>query len=340
MKKIICEICSGSDFLKDNGIFTCQSCGCKYSAAEIRNMLTDDGEEEAYSQDIYEDPEEEEEEEEEKDIPMHTPYSPNKLTVTVVKTGHETYTAASVTSLSALFGEPKPVFIEGPDVVGHIGVELSIRFISGKVVKYVAVYLEPFNAVGDIVRCTVDGHSEHKLTVTGPFLPGQSWEGYGEGMWYNNTIVNARINKVHVVYMDETEEMYDGREFYNFAPPPQAAPPMQNPSSDQSVPPSPHLIPLTVRRHQDALTTKTNKLNRLTCILNTGETFELGLSAANQTYTLYLKPGTYSISFDFWGQSLAPAKNRRTPDFVLDRPTLIDLVVDSVLGGFKTEIYR
>ncbi len=331
MKKIVCEICESNDFLKDNGIFICQGCGCKYSAAEIRNMLVDGDDGKSPSQSLNEEPLQDEEEEE-IEIPMHTPYSPNKLTVSVIKTGHETYTAASVASLSAFFGEPKPVFVEGPDSVGHIGVEISVRFISGKVVKYVGVYLEPFNAVGDIVCCTVDGESERRLEITGPFLPGQSWEGYGEGMWYNNTIVNARINRVHVVYMDETEEMYDGREFYNFTPPPQAAP------VSPEAPPQP-LIPLTVRRHQDALTTKTNKLNRLTCVLSTGETFELGLSAANQSYTLYLRPGTYSIALNFWGQSLVPQKNRRTPDFILDRPTLIDLTVDPVMGGFKTDIY-
>ena len=39
MKRVICEVCRGSDILKDNGVFVCQSCGCKYTLEEVRNML-------------------------------------------------------------------------------------------------------------------------------------------------------------------------------------------------------------------------------------------------------------------------------------------------------------
>ena len=41
MKKIICEICGSSDMMKQEGVFVCQSCGCKYSAEEIRKMLSE-----------------------------------------------------------------------------------------------------------------------------------------------------------------------------------------------------------------------------------------------------------------------------------------------------------
>lgn len=39
MKKIVCEICEGNDFIKENGVFICQGCGCKYSAEEVKSML-------------------------------------------------------------------------------------------------------------------------------------------------------------------------------------------------------------------------------------------------------------------------------------------------------------
>lgn len=42
MKRVFCEVCGGSDILKDNGVFICQSCGCKYSLEEVRKMLTED----------------------------------------------------------------------------------------------------------------------------------------------------------------------------------------------------------------------------------------------------------------------------------------------------------
>ena len=36
MKKMICEVCGESDFLKENGVFVCQTCGMKYSLAESK----------------------------------------------------------------------------------------------------------------------------------------------------------------------------------------------------------------------------------------------------------------------------------------------------------------
>ena len=42
MKRINCEVCGSGEMLKDNGVFVCQSCGCKYSLEEVRKMLIDD----------------------------------------------------------------------------------------------------------------------------------------------------------------------------------------------------------------------------------------------------------------------------------------------------------
>ena len=41
MKKIVCDLCGESDFLKVNGLFECQVCGAKYTIAEARNMFVD-----------------------------------------------------------------------------------------------------------------------------------------------------------------------------------------------------------------------------------------------------------------------------------------------------------
>lgn len=39
MKRLTCEICGSTDLVKDNGVFVCQSCGCKYSVEEARKMM-------------------------------------------------------------------------------------------------------------------------------------------------------------------------------------------------------------------------------------------------------------------------------------------------------------
>ena len=39
MKKLTCEMCGSSDLIKQDGVFVCQSCGCKYSVEEARKMM-------------------------------------------------------------------------------------------------------------------------------------------------------------------------------------------------------------------------------------------------------------------------------------------------------------
>lgn len=47
MKQLICEMCGGTDLVKEGGVFVCQTCGCKYSVEEARKLMSDDGPEEA-----------------------------------------------------------------------------------------------------------------------------------------------------------------------------------------------------------------------------------------------------------------------------------------------------
>lgn len=65
--------------------------------------------------------------------------------------------------------------------------------------------------------CTVGDYSEYGIEITGPMNVGDVWEGYSDGMWYNNTIVGAIIRRVHVIYIDGTEELYDSSEFYGMS---------------------------------------------------------------------------------------------------------------------------
>lgn len=42
MKTLTCEMCGGTDLIKDGGAFVCQTCGCKYSIEEARKMMTEE----------------------------------------------------------------------------------------------------------------------------------------------------------------------------------------------------------------------------------------------------------------------------------------------------------
>ncbi len=145
----------------------------------------------------------------ESQLTYHTSNSPNKISVTVLKVGHETYQSLP------LAGVPVKVFANGPDEVGHIGTQFRLKNIAGQTLKYVTVYLTPYNSVGDPVNCTVKGHSTYGINITGPISVGQKWEGYASDMWYNNTIVSAKIDHVDVTYNDDKIERYTVSELSN-----------------------------------------------------------------------------------------------------------------------------
>ena len=39
MKQLTCEMCGGTDLIKDGGVFVCQTCGCKYSIEDAKKMM-------------------------------------------------------------------------------------------------------------------------------------------------------------------------------------------------------------------------------------------------------------------------------------------------------------
>lgn len=41
MKALVCEMCNSQDLVKQDGMFVCQHCGCKYSVEEARKMMID-----------------------------------------------------------------------------------------------------------------------------------------------------------------------------------------------------------------------------------------------------------------------------------------------------------
>lgn len=316
MRKIVCEICESTDFIKDDGLFVCRGCGCKYSIEEAKKMMKEVGAEESHQNLACSN---EKSDNKGKEIPAHTSDSPNELSVTVIKVGHKEM------RLIPVVGIPQDCFADGPNQAGGIGTQISLQNTAGKTIKYVTVYVIPFNAVGDQVNCTVRGHSVYGIKITGPIAVGQKWEGYSDGMWYNNSVVAAKIDHVHCVYMDGTEEIYEGKEFYNTS------------NIKETTESGEKIATLTVKRNQTAAIDKTNKFNRLVCTLSNGEQFELGLG---QTFTLPVKHGTYTISFEFWGQSWVPEKCKATPEFVVDGDVYIELTGDKIWGGFKSKIIK
>ena len=41
MKQLTCEMCGSTDLIKQDGVFVCQACGCKYSIEEAKKMMVE-----------------------------------------------------------------------------------------------------------------------------------------------------------------------------------------------------------------------------------------------------------------------------------------------------------
>lgn len=39
MAQLTCELCGGTNLLKQDGVFVCQDCGCKYTLEEARKIM-------------------------------------------------------------------------------------------------------------------------------------------------------------------------------------------------------------------------------------------------------------------------------------------------------------
>ena len=41
MKQLTCEMCGSTELMKQDGVFVCQTCGCKYSVEEAKKMMVE-----------------------------------------------------------------------------------------------------------------------------------------------------------------------------------------------------------------------------------------------------------------------------------------------------------
>lgn len=95
----------------------------------------------------------------------------------------------------------------GPNSAGGYTVRWDFKNVTGKTIKYASFWFTPYNAVNDVVSCSVRGRSTDGVKYTGPLEDGAIHTGsYWENAWYNSTISTVRLTKVFIQYMDGTEE--------------------------------------------------------------------------------------------------------------------------------------
>jgi hypothetical protein len=103
--------------------------------------------------------------------------------------------------------------ISVPNAIDGVTLLVSWANTSTKPIKYVKFEAQPYNAVGDPVKCDVRKSGRREFTCTGPFNPGYPDGSIFDGFkfrhaWYNGSIRCVEIVSCEVIYMDNSSEIF------------------------------------------------------------------------------------------------------------------------------------
>lgn len=98
-----------------------------------------------------------------------------------------------------------------------IGIRYLIYNATDKPIKYISVEFLPYDTVGEITRCNTTGKDMHAVKLVGPFNVNEKAGFKEDVVWYNPTIKEVKIRKVHIEYMDGTEETINGEDLVDIS---------------------------------------------------------------------------------------------------------------------------
>lgn len=108
----------------------------------------------------------------------------------------------------------------GPAPDGDVGIRMSYRNYTDKVIKRAHFVIEPLNAEGEVVACQKNGDTAVRCTYDAVLEYGE--QAYGvmwPHLWQNREIKTARVTRVVLEYTDGTDEDFP-LELCMFAEPP------------------------------------------------------------------------------------------------------------------------
>ena len=96
------------------------------------------------------------------------------------------------------------VSIEGPNSAGGIDVTISWKNLSKKTLKYIEFGVEAYNKVDDRVTDDVSGDFVQYCKSIGPYPSGSEDMDGWNNVWYNYSIVKAKVIEIELTWMDGT----------------------------------------------------------------------------------------------------------------------------------------
>ena len=100
-----------------------------------------------------------------------------------------------------------------PNSAGGVNLNISWENLSKKTIKYIKFGVDPYNRVNDPVACEITGDVRKYCESVGPHDPGATESATWENVWYNNTIVRAKIEDITITWMNGTTKFLSKKEF-------------------------------------------------------------------------------------------------------------------------------
>lgn len=93
-------------------------------------------------------------------------------------------------------------------------VDVSQRFYNAgeKEIKYITFSYLAYNAVNDVVACKASGKTAVNGKLTGPIPPSHQNYVTWDSMWFNPTVSTVVLTRMHIQFMDNTEEVIEGKD--------------------------------------------------------------------------------------------------------------------------------
>ena len=102
------------------------------------------------------------------------------------------------------------VWVRGINSSDGVDLQVQAQYLKkSKTIKYLYFTVQPYNAVGDLVKCNIRDYSTFTGKITGPIIASYKDKFWNwEAAWYNNTVDCLKLIKVKVEYMDGTAYTY------------------------------------------------------------------------------------------------------------------------------------
>ena len=103
-------------------------------------------------------------------------------------------------------------FLEEPNTASGCGYYMYFTNTSNKTIKYLDWTGNVYNAVNDMVSCTIRRTSVFSGRVTGPIEPGQSDRASWDAIIYNWSAETMKLSKIVITYMDGSKKALSSNE--------------------------------------------------------------------------------------------------------------------------------